>query len=194
MAEKKTKTKAAKEKKKPTKKAVALKTAKVKTTKKTVKKPKVKKIIKKEKETKKKAETKAEAKDIKLKYYEAVGSRKRAVARVRIFTKGDKGFFVNKKKYTEYFKTPELQGAADGALRKMKVEDKFNISVFVRGGGIAGQAEAVRHGIARALLKFNPDFRKRLKRVGYLRRDPREKERRKFGLKKARKAPQWSKR
>lgn len=128
------------------------------------------------------------------KYYEGVGRRKKAVARVRLFTRGDKDFSVNSKPYIEYFPTKELQQLADGALTKMKVTDKFSVSVLVRGGGIAGQAEAVRHGTARALLKFNADFRKRLKRAGFLTRDPRKKERRKFGLKKARKAPQWAKR
>ena len=127
-------------------------------------------------------------------YYEAVGRRKRAVARVRLFTKGEKGFSINSQKPSKYFPTKELKDIANGALSKMKVADKFSVSVHVKGGGMTGQAEAIRHGISRALVKFNPDFRKRLKRVGFLRRDPREKERRKFGLKKARKAPQWSKR
>lgn len=127
-------------------------------------------------------------------YYEGVGRRKRAVARVRLFTKGEKEFLVNSKAYTEYFPTFELQFLADGALRKMKVGDKFMVVSKVRGGGVSSQAEAVRHGIARALVKFNADFRKRLKRAGYLRRDPREVERKKFGLKKARRAPQWAKR
>lgn len=127
-------------------------------------------------------------------YYEAVGRRKRAVARVRLFTRGGKEFVVNEKEYTKYFSTAELAGVADGALRKMKVADKFGVSVRVSGGGVNGQAEAVRLGIARALVKFNQDFRKRLKRAGYLRRDPREVERKKFGLKKARRAPQWAKR
>lgn len=129
-----------------------------------------------------------------LRYYGAVGRRKRAVARVWLFTRGEKDFSVNSKPYIQYFSTEELRQVADGALRKMKVMDKFNVRALVRGGGIAGQAEAVRHGTARALLRFNPDFRKRLKRAGFLRRDPRKKERRKFGLKKARRAPQWSKR
>lgn len=129
-----------------------------------------------------------------VRYYEAVGRRKRAVARVRLFTRGEKEFLVNSKSYTQYFGAQELQLVADAALRKMKVTDKFRVFVRVFGGGLSGQAEAVRHGISRALTKFNPDFRKRLKRAGYLRRDPREKERRKFGLKKARKAPQWAKR
>lgn len=127
-------------------------------------------------------------------YYEAVGRRKRAIARVRLFTKGEKDFLVNGIPYIKYFPTEELQLIADSALRRMKVLDKFLTSANVRGGGIAGQAEAVRHGISRALIKFNPDFRKRLKKSGFLRRDPREKERRKFGLKKARRAPQWQKR
>lgn len=127
-------------------------------------------------------------------YYEAVGRRKRAIARVRLFTKGEKQFMVNSKPYTQYFPVEELQLTADAALRRMKINDKFFTSVKVNGGGISAQAEAVRQGIARALLKFNPDFRKRLKKSGFLRRDPREKERRKFGLKKARRAPQWAKR
>ena len=76
----------------------------------------------------------------------------------------------------------------------MKCQDKFKISVIVRGGGISGQAEAIRHGIARALVLFNPDFRKRLKKAGFLRRDSRMRERKKFGLRRARRAKQWSKR
>ena len=72
--------------------------------------------------------------------------------------------------------------------------DKFNVSVNLKGGGSASQAEAVRHGIARALILFNPEFRKKLKKAGYLKRDPRMRERKKFGLKRARRAPQWSKR
>jgi len=76
----------------------------------------------------------------------------------------------------------------------MKVVDRFRVLVKVKGGGINAQAEAVRHGIARALLKFNPDFRKKLKRAGFLTRDPRKRERKKFGLKRARRAPQWRKR
>src|SRR3989344_9358705 len=127
-------------------------------------------------------------------YYEGVGRRKRAVARVRLFTKGEKDFVINDMPYAKYFPTESLQSVADASLRKMKVTDKFLVSVKVSGGGLNGQAEAVRHGISRALVKFNADFRKRLRRATYLSRDPREKERRKFGLKKARRAPQWSKR
>ena len=150
---------------------------------------KTKKIAKKEKEVKVKAR----------KYYEAVGRRKTAVARVRLYTcrpfEDEKGkIIVNGKPYFEFFSTAELQRTVRGALDKMKSLNRFEAEVKVRGGGLHGQAEAIRHGLARTLIKFNPDFRKKLKRAGYLRRDPRMKERRKYGLKKARKAPQWAKR
>ena len=126
-------------------------------------------------------------------YFEAVGRRKTAVARVRLFTKaGD--FTVNTKPYNIYFPTTDLQKIAEEALQKMKLFGRFKVSVKLSGGGVHAQAEALRHGLARCLIKFNPDFRKRLKRAGYLTRDPRMKERKKFGLKKARKAPQWAKR
>lgn len=126
-------------------------------------------------------------------YFEAVGRRKTSVARVRLFTRaGD--FLVNGKPHNVYFPTLELQKNAEEALQKMKLWGRFRVSVKVLGGGIHSQAEAVRHGLARCLVKFNPDFRKRLKRAGFLRRDPRMKERKKFGLKKARRAPQWAKR
>lgn len=127
-------------------------------------------------------------------YFEAVGRRKTAVARVRIFTKGEREFLVNDKPYQVYFPTLALQQAALAPLEKMKCLDKFRISAKVKGGGSNAQAEAVRHGIARVLVLFNPDFRKRLKKVGFLTRDPRMRERKKFGLKRARRAPQWKKR
>lgn len=126
-------------------------------------------------------------------YFEAVGRRKTAVARVRLFTKaGD--FSVNGKPYSTYFPTVDLQKISEEALQKMKLFGRFKVSVKASGGGVHAQAEAVRHGLARCLIKFNPDFRKRLKRAGFLTRDSRMKERKKFGLKKARKAPQWAKR
>lgn len=128
------------------------------------------------------------------KYYEARGARKTAVARVRLWTKGEKEFFVNGKHLSQYFPIPELQQTALASLRKMNVEGKFRIEVKVGGGGISAQAEAIRHGIARALVLFNPDFKKRLRKAGYLTRDPRMRERKKFGLKRARRAPQWAKR
>lgn len=126
-------------------------------------------------------------------YFEAVGRRKTAVARVRLFTRsGD--FLVNNKPLAEYFPTIELQRIAEDALQKMKLFGRFKVSAKIFGGGSHAHAEALRHGLARCLIKFNPDFRKRLKRAGFLKRDPRMKERKKFGLKKARRAPQWQKR
>ena len=126
-------------------------------------------------------------------YFESVGRRKTAIARVRVYTRSG-AFMVNTKPYGHYFPTLELQKIVEDALKKMKLWERFRISVMVSGGGIHAQAEAVRHGLARSLIKFNADFRKRLKRAGYLKRDPRMKERKKFGLKKARRAPQWQKR
>ncbi len=127
-------------------------------------------------------------------YWEAVGRRKTAVARVRLFTKGERGVWVNTQPITEYFSYPTLQRVATEAIDTMNSGDRFRVTVKVSGGGVHAQAEAVRHGTARALVLFNPDFRKRLKRAGFLTRDSRMKERKKFGLKGARKAPQWAKR
>lgn len=127
-------------------------------------------------------------------YFEGTGRRKTATARVRLYTKGDKGMEVNGMDYTKYFPTKGLQDAALASLDKMKSMDRFKITATVKGGGVNSQAEAVRHGIARALVVFNPDYRKRLRKAGFLTRDPRMKERKKFGLKRARRAPQWSKR
>lgn len=128
------------------------------------------------------------------KYWEAVGRRKTSIARVRLFTKGEKAFLVNEKDLKDYFPTLELQETALAPLRKMKCADRFSMSVRIIGGGIHSQAESVKHGIARALVVFNPDFQKRLRRAGFLTRDSRMKERKKFGLKRARRAPQWQKR
>jgi small subunit ribosomal protein S9 len=145
----------------------------------------------------------SEGKDEKAKkakrYFEAVGRRKASIARVRLFTikpfEGDEGrITVNGKPYKNYFSTIELQQAAEAPLRKLKSLNRFEAVVKVKGGGISGQAEALRHGLSRTLTLFNQDFRKKLKKAGYLKRDPRVKERRKYGLKKARRAPQWSKR
>jgi len=140
--------------------------------------------------TPKKKTTKKE----KINYFETIGRRKTAQARVRLFNQGDKSITINNKDYKEYFQTKELQGVVFAALEKMKAEDKFRVLAIVKGGGMHAQAEAVRHGIARNLVRFNEDFRKRLRKAGYLTRDPRMRERKKFGLKRARKAPQWSKR
>jgi len=132
-------------------------------------------------------------------YFEAVGRRKRATARVRLFTckpfEGEKGkILINGKPYAEFFSTIELQKTIINPLKKMKSLNRFEVTVKVKGGGIRGQAEAIRHSLSRALVKFNADFSKKLKKAGYLRRDPRRKERKKPGLKKARRAPQWKKR
>ncbi len=127
-------------------------------------------------------------------YSEGVGRRKTAVARVRIFSKLKNEFIVNEKNYSEYFTTYQTRHAVISPLILMNMEDKFKITAKVKGSGPHSQAEAVRHGLSRALVKFNPEFRKRLKKAGYLTRDPRMRERKKFGKKRARKSPQWSKR
>ena len=127
-------------------------------------------------------------------YFEAVGKRKTSVGRVRLFTQGEKEIIVNEKPLDKYFCSFELRQIVISPLEKMKAIGHFRILVKVRGGGIHSQAEAIRHGISRGLVKFNPDFRKRLRRAGYITRDPRARERKKFGLKRARKGPQWSKR
>jgi small subunit ribosomal protein S9 len=127
-------------------------------------------------------------------YFEAVGRRKTSIARVRLFSQGDRVFVVNGKILEQYFPGAELSGIARDALSKMNCLDKFRVQVLVRGGGIHSQAEAIRHGISRALILFSPDFKKRLKKAGFVTRDPRMRERKKFGLKRARRAPQWQKR
>lgn len=127
-------------------------------------------------------------------YIEAVGRRKTSTARARITPASRSRVTVNGKKVEEYFPTEMQRTNVLAPLSVEGLEQKFNVSVQVTGGGISSQAEAVRHGIARALTAFEASLRTPLKRAGYLRRDPRMKERRKFGLKKARRAPQWSKR
>ena len=127
-------------------------------------------------------------------YFEAIGRRKTAVARIRLYTKGDKEFIVNDQPYTQYFQTTEDQELATASMKKMKCLDKFRVTIKVQGGGHRAQAEAVRHGTARVLVDFNENFRKRLRKAGFLTRDPRMRERKKFGLKRARKSPQWAKR
>jgi small subunit ribosomal protein S9 len=128
-----------------------------------------------------------------VRYYESVGRRKRAVARVRLYP-GDGQFVINDKEIQEYFGRTQDRQEASAPLRLSNNEDRFNVSVLVKGGGITGQAQAIRHGVARALLRFEPDLKTLLRRAGYLTRDPREKERKKPGLKRARKAPQYTKR
>jgi len=124
---------------------------------------------------------------------QGTGRRKTAVARVRLVP-GNGRIIVNGREAAEYFGRPILEMMVRDPLRVTKTEDRFDVLVNIRGGGVAGQAGAVRHGIARALLAVDEEFRIPLKRAGFLTRDPRMKERRKYGLKKARKAPQFSKR
>lgn len=125
--------------------------------------------------------------------YDATGSRKSSVARVRLIP-GEGKIVVNGRELSEYFGLKTLELVVRQPLEATETLDKYDVSANVVGGGIAGQAGAIRHGIARALLKVDADFRPLLKKAGLLTRDPREKERRKYGLKKARKASQFSKR
>lgn len=157
------------------------------------KKPKKEKRVEKIKTTK--AKPKVEKPQYKPdRYWEAVGRRKTAVARVRLFSRGEKEVLINEKPYQEYFSDIELLQTVVASLKKMNSLERFRVVSKVKGGGLSAQAEALRHGIARALVKFNPDFRVRLKKSGFLTRDPRMRERKKFGLKRARRAPQWKKR
>ncbi|MDD5433691.1 MAG: 30S ribosomal protein S9 [Candidatus Pacebacteria bacterium] len=132
--------------------------------------------------------------DTKKKFFEAIGRRKNSTARARLFTQNKKGITVNGKNYQDYFKTSTLQKTIISPLEKLKCLDKFGFDIKVKGGGMSGQAGAVRHAVARALVSLNPYFKKRLKKSGYLTRDSRMRERKKPGLNRARRAPQWSKR
>lgn len=127
-------------------------------------------------------------------YIEAVGRRKTSIARVRITPDTKSSFIINDKSVADFIKVKELQNIATEPLSQEGVEGKFKVTVLVKGGGIASQAEAIRLGVARALIDHTAELRGTMKKAGFLKRDPRVKERRKFGLKKARKAPQWSKR
>lgn len=135
------------------------------------------------------------AKDTKSKsvYIEAVGRRKQAIARVRLTPESKTRFVVNDRDLATYFPIVELQQTIESPL-KITPTETFSVSARIVGGGVVSQAEAFRHGIARALLKHDPTLRGKLKAEGFLTRDARVKERKKFGLKKARKAAQWSKR
>jgi small subunit ribosomal protein S9 len=129
-----------------------------------------------------------------MEYYEAVGRRKSATARVRLFPEGDGSIVVNDRPLEEYFVREADVVHLTEPLRATATENRFNISILVKGGGVSGQAGAVRLGIARALLKVEPDLRSLLRKGGFLTRDARVKERKKPGLKRARKAPQYTKR
>ena len=128
----------------------------------------------------------------KERYIEAVGRRKTSVARVRITPASKVSIEVNDGDFEKYFPTMALKKSVLAVFNDS--EGKFAVTARLSGGGISSQADALRHGLARALILHEPNLRTKLKVKGYLKRDPRAKERRKFGLKKARKAPQWSKR
>lgn len=173
-------------------------------------KPKKEKAVKAERAEVKKEELKevpvkiqvGEKAPKKEKYFQTVGRRKEAVAIVRLYTKkstdtleGDHALvIVNNKDYRQYFSDKMLQLIVESPLRKLKSLNRFKATVLVKGGGMSGQADAIKHGISRALVEFDQNFRKKLKKAHFLTRDSRVKERRKYGLKKARKAPAWSKR
>lgn len=127
-------------------------------------------------------------------YFSAVGRRKTAVARVRLSPSSTPTFTVNGKSLTEYFRPVHLQEIATAPLKIAGKSDTFSCSVKVSGGGFHGQAEAIRHGVARSLLAVDAQLRPTLKPHGFLTRDPRMKERKKPGLRRARRAPQWAKR
>ena len=124
----------------------------------------------------------------------ATGKRKTSIARVIFFSKGSGEIYVNKQPYKKYFNILELKNKVVSPIELLKQADNFQFKIKVQGGGQTGQADAILLGISRALIKFNPDWRKELKAAGFLKRDARKKERKKPGLKRARRAPQWKKR
>lgn len=160
------------------------KTAVKKAAKKPVKKPAVKEIPQKE----------VKAPEKKKSVLLATGKRKTAIARIQFFPQGQGKILINKKSVKEYFPVFGLPELVLSPLRLLKKEKDVDAKIKVRGGGVHSQAEAVRLGITRALISLNPEWRKELKSSGFLRRDPRKKERKKPGLKRARRAPQWAKR
>ncbi|MBV9119110.1 MAG: 30S ribosomal protein S9 [Chloroflexi bacterium] len=126
-------------------------------------------------------------------YFHGTGRRKAAIARVRLFA-GDGAVIINGKPAQEYFGRLLYHMVIEHAFRVSETVGKFNTTIRVDGGGVTGQAEAIRHGIARALCRADEEYRPLLSKAGLLTRDPRERERKKYGLKRARKAPQYTKR
>ena len=127
-------------------------------------------------------------------YMYGTGRRKSSVARVRVFPNGSGNITINGRDIEEYFGLETLKMVVRQPLNETNTLGKVDIVATVTGGGVSGQAGALRHGISRALLLVNPEFRPILKKAGFLTRDPRMKERKKYGLKAARRAPQFSKR
>jgi small subunit ribosomal protein S9 len=135
------------------------------------------------------------AETIKGEYYYGMGRRKTAVARVRLFPNGDGNITINGKTVQAYFGTRDTHMATIASpLRVLDLSTTYTMTVRVVGGGTTGQAGAIRHALSRALVRMNPEFKGALRKAGYLTRDPRMKERKKPGLKRARKAPQYTKR
>ena len=130
----------------------------------------------------------------KKKYFYGTGRRKSAVARVRVYENGTGSIIINGREIDNYFGLDTLKLIVNQPLVAADLVGKVDIVVTVAGGGVSGQAGAIRHGISRALLQLNPEYRATLKAAGFLTRDPRMKERKKYGLKAARRAPQFSKR
>ena len=126
-------------------------------------------------------------------YFYGTGRRKNSVARVRVYT-GTGKININDRDIDDYFGLETLKLIVRQPLAVAEVEGKFDIVVRVNGGGVSGQAGAIRHGLSRALLQYDENLRPALKKAGFLTRDPRMKERKKYGLKAARRAPQFSKR
>lgn len=126
-------------------------------------------------------------------FYYGTGRRKKSVARVRVYA-GTGKITINDRDIDEYFGLETLKLIVRQPLTLTETTEKFDIVCRVNGGGVTGQAGAIRHGIARALLQYDPELRSALKKAGFLTRDPRMKERKKYGLKGARRAPQFSKR
>ena len=126
-------------------------------------------------------------------YFYGTGRRKHSVARVRVYT-GTGKITINDRDIDNYFGLETLKLIVRSPLVLLGLEGKYDVVVRVSGGGVSGQAGAIRHGLSRALLQFNPELRSTLKKAGFLTRDPRMKERKKYGLKAARRAPQFSKR
>ena len=130
----------------------------------------------------------------KKKYFYGTGRRKSSVARVRVYENGTGSIIINGRDINDYFGLETLKLVVRQPLVTTELVDKVDVVVSVCGGGVSGQAGAIRHGIARALLTVNPEYRASLKAAGFMTRDPRMKERKKYGLKAARRAPQFSKR
>ncbi len=132
---------------------------------------------------------------IKGEYYYGMGRRKTAVARVRLYPNGDGSITVNGKSNRLYFgQRDAVTSTMTAPLRLLDLGNEYTMTVRVLGGGITGQAGAIRHAVARALVRVNPEWKSTLRKAGFLTRDPRMKERKKPGLKRARKAPQYTKR